>query len=602
MLIVLVGAVLPLALLGLWLTRTAERSGEELLRTRLETALGQIVDEVGLRWLSQRSELLRLAENSAVQTALRAGVVRQPNLQDRALLELQALHAEMRNTVQSAAVSDASGGVRWNLSVDEDATTQRSLLTNPALPVQIGLYDNASGERLGNLEARVLMNSLLPAGAGWGGVSGSVLAVFDPTTGASLLPLSIDPALFARESFLWGNEPWLTVQHVLQEPPMALVLAAPVTPVTEPFQEAAKRNLWILAIVAVGGFGLAALLTRRTTRALVRLAAAAEAVSRGDLDKKVDERPGDEVGRVARAFNSMTESLRDTLRELSLRQSLAAVGEFAASLAHEVRNPLTSVRVDLQRIEEKLPEESDARDLLSRALSEIERVDRSVTGALRVARSGSITLEPVDLRKPLDAALHTAEPKFKSHGAQIEHAEPGDDAIAVRGDAAALEQLFLNLLLNAAQALEKGGRASVFVERTNRDVFTSIRDTGRGITPENLEKVFDPFYSTRPEGTGLGLAIARQIAIAHGGEITMESLPGVGTTVRLRLPLVGEDNTPPRVTLRARGVTVRDVVRAYDMRRSVPQLLSPQRVTFACPCGTPLARAGCPDALQCTSR
>lgn len=543
MLIVLIGAVLPLALLGLWLTGTAERSGEELLRTRLETALGQIVDEIGFRWLSQRSELLRLAECSAVQTALRDGAGPQTNLDNAALLELRELYAEMRSTVQSAAISGASGAVRWTLGADGDATLRAGLLRNPVLPVRLSIYESASGDRLGNIDANVLMSSLLPAAAGWGGVSGSVLAVFNPTTGASLLPLSIDPALFASEWFVWGNEPWLTVQHVLQEPPMALVLAAPVSPFTEPFQQAARRNLWILAIVAVGGFGLAALLTRRVTQALVRLAAAAEAVSRGDLDKRVDEGPGDEVGRVARAFNSMTESLRRTLRELSQRQALAAVGEFAASLAHEVRNPLTSIRVDLQRVEEKLPQESETRDLLGRALGEIERVDRSVTGALQVARSGRITLEPVDLRKPLAAAVHTAEPEFKSHGAQIEYAELGDDPIAVKGDAAALEQLFLNLLLNGAQALDKGGRASVSVERTNRDVLISIRDSGSGIAQEDLEKVFEPFYTTRSAGTGLGLAIARRIAVAHGGEITVESTSGVGTTLTLRLPLAAKHQT-----------------------------------------------------------
>lgn len=175
------------------------------------------------------------------------------------------------------------------------------------------------------------MSSLLPGGAGWGGVSGSVLAVFDPTSGASLLPLSIDPALFARESFVWGDEPWLTVRHKLHEPPVDLVLAAPLAPFAEPFQQAARRNLYILGIVALAVVGLATLLTRRTTRALVRLASAAEAVSLGDLDRKVEEESGDEVGRVARAFNSMTESLRRTLRELSQRQALAAVGEFAAS-------------------------------------------------------------------------------------------------------------------------------------------------------------------------------------------------------------------------------------------------------------------------------
>jgi signal transduction histidine kinase len=298
---------------------------------------------------------------------------------------------------------------------------------------------------------------------------------------------------------------------------MDLVLAAPVTPFTEPFQQAARRNLWILAIVALAVFALATLLTRRTTRALVRLAAAAEAVSEGDLDRRVEDAPGDEVGRVARAFNSMTESLRRTLRELSQRQALAAVGEFAASLAHEVRNPLTSIRVDLQRVEEKLPDESDARDLLGRALSEIERVDRSVTGALRVARSGSVTLEPVDIRQPLEAAIHSAEPELEAHGATLAVEPAGADPLWVKGDAPALEQLFLNLLLG---------------------VSISVRDTGRGIPLENIERIFEPFYSTRPEGTGLGLAIAQRIATAHGGELEIVSTPGAGTTVRLRLPEV----------------------------------------------------------------
>ncbi len=499
------------------------------------------MDEIGLRWLSRRSQLLRLAECSAVQTALRDSSSSQ-GTEDAAQAELGDLFAGMRDAVESATVEDAGGAVRWSVPADGPATSGGATLANPALPVRLGIYDNATGAQLGSLDARVAMSSLLPGGAGWGGVSGSVLAVFDRSTGASLLPLSIDPALFARESFVWGEEPWLTVRHTLHEPSMDLVLAAPLTPFTEPFQQAARRNLWILAIVALAVFALATLLTRRTTRALVRLAAAAEAVSEGDLDRRVEDAPGDEVGRVARAFNSMTESLRRTLRELSQRQALAAVGEFAASLAHEVRNPLTSIRLDLQRVEEKLPDKSDARDLLGRALGEIERVDRSVTGALRVARSGSVTLEPVDIRLPLEAAIHSAEPELEAHGATLAVEPAGADPLWVKGDAPALEQLFLNLLLNAAQALDEGGRVEVTVARYRDGVSISIRDTGRGIPLENIERIFEPFYSTRPEGTGLGLAIAQRIATAHGGELEIVSTPGAGTTVRLRLPQVA----PPK--------------------------------------------------------
>jgi signal transduction histidine kinase len=535
--LIVLGAVVPFALLSVWLTGTAERSGEELLRRRLDTSLSQIVDEVGLRWLSQRSQLLQLAEHPTAQRALRESADA-PELTDSAAVQaLNSVMASMQDDVASAAFSDATGKPRWTLATGEEGSTP-SVLTNPLFPVQLGIYDNSTGQRIGTIDARVRLSSLLPSGAGWGGVSGSVLAVFEPASGASLLPMSIDPVLFARESFVWGDEPWLTVRHELHEPPLRLALAAPLSPFSEPFQQAARRNLLIVAAVVVAVFVLATLLTRRTTRTLVRLAAAAEAVSSGQLDQRVEEVSGDEVGRVARAFNSMTESLQRTLSELSQRRALAAVGEFAASLAHEVRNPLTSIRLDLQQVEEKLPDDDvKVRELLGRALGEIERVDRSVTGALRVARSGSVRLQPVDVRQPLDAALHAAAPEFKSRSARLEPGVIPEQPIWVNGDSGALEQLFLNLLLNAAQSIDSGGSGRTTVEPGDGRVLISIRDSGRGIAAEDLEKVFDPFYSTRPEGTGLGLAIARRIALAHGGALEIESQPGAGTTVRVRLPL-----------------------------------------------------------------
>jgi signal transduction histidine kinase len=553
-LIVLGGAVLPLALLGVWLNQTAERSGEHLLRARLQSALLETVDGIGLRWMSRRSQLLRLAESQWVQAALSGGEGSLPSPSDPTNPpdELRELFAGMEADVSSVAVTDPAGGLVWNLGPEPGAPA-RSSFSDPALTVRVRIHELGTGRLLGTLESRVRMTSLLPAGAGWGGVSGSVLAVLEPTTGASLLPLSIDPALFAREEFIWGEEPWVTVHHVLLEPAMNLAMAAPVTPFAEPFQEAARRNLWILIVVAVAGFFLAALMTRRITRQLVRLAEAAEAVSKGDLDRRVEEASGDEVGRVARAFNSMTESLQQTLQKLSQRQALAAVGEFAAGLAHEVRNPLTSVRLDMQRIEEELPESSKARALLTRALGEIDRVNRSVTGALRVARSGSVQLETIDLRQPIQAAVHAAEPELKAHRVEQYLALPTEGPVWVKGDQIALEQLLLNLLLNAAQAVEPGGRVSVAVERDGVSTVVAVEDSGRGIPEEDLERIAEPFFSTRPEGTGLGLAIAQRIAQAHGQSLEFESTPGVGTTVRLYLSASPPTQNP--VLERERGVT-----------------------------------------------
>jgi two-component system sensor histidine kinase AtoS len=245
------------------------------------------------------------------------------------------------------------------------------------------------------------------------------------------------------------------------------------------------------------------------------------------------------VGRVAHAFNAMTESLRRTLRELAQRQSLAAVGEFASRLAHEIRNPLTAIRIDLQRVEEGLPHDAALRAVQARALREVARLDRAVGGALRIARSGSVVLEPLNLRAPLQAAAEAAAPAFAERGAVLEPipAEPAE--VVVRGDGAAIEQVFLNLFLNAAQALEPGGRAWVEVRPDPEHVTVTLTDEGAGIAPEHRDQAFDPFFSTRPGGTGLGLAIARQIVIAHHGEIRMESAVGKGTTLYVVLPLSG---------------------------------------------------------------
>jgi len=300
-------------------------------------------------------------------------------------------------------------------------------------------------------------------------------------------------------------------------------------------------GLWgTVAIVVVSGaaLGASSLMTRPMARAIEELASATDAVAGGDLDRRVSEERKDEIGRVGQAFNAMTESLRTTLRELSQRESLVAVGEFAAALAHEVRNPLTSIRIDLQRVDEKLDPASPLRVHLGRALREVQRLDQTVSGALRIARSGSIANAIIDLTVPLRRAIEVATPAFVERQARLESLDTARDALMVRGDEGALEQLFLNVLLNAAQALEAGGSAGVRVSAADRLVQLEFWDTGPGIAADRIEKVFEPFYSTKKDGTGLGLPVARQIVRAHGGTIVIDSAEDSGTTVSITMPSV----------------------------------------------------------------
>jgi HAMP domain-containing protein len=159
-----------------------------------------------------------------------------------------------------------------------------------------------------------------------------VLGVSEPASGTPLLPLPFDPGLLEQDRFALGGDEWLAVRRVLAEPALQLVAAAPLNPFTEPFERTARAGALLLAGVALLGLILAHLLTGRLTRSLERLAGAAEAVAQGDLERRIEPAGTDEVGRVAAAFNAMTESLRRTLAELADRRALAAVGEFADAL------------------------------------------------------------------------------------------------------------------------------------------------------------------------------------------------------------------------------------------------------------------------------
>ena len=513
-LVVLAAAIVPLALLALWLARASGRAGEALLTARLDAAVLSAANEAGVRWVEQRSALLDLAGTIEVRRALgdTVGAVSAP--------------ATLPTAVRLAVVRDAAGAVRWTRAGD---TATSGGVFRPVLT----LWSQHAERAIGSLEAAVSGSAIVRA---TGATGGTTLAAFDRRTGLPLLATPFDPDLASKPTFNWNGERWLVARRTLDDPAIEIVAAAPVADYEAPFADAARRGLLALLVVAMLSTLAAILLTRRLTRALGDLALAADGVARGEMGRTVPVQGSEELGRLAEAFNTMSESLRRTLDSLARRESLAAVGEFAASLSHEVRNPLTAMRIDLQRVEEKLEVESPLRAPLRRALHAVDRMQQTVSGALRVARSGRVARAPVDLLVPLDAALHASEPELQSAGARVE-VDTGEVPLVVLGDAAALEQLFLNLLLNAAQAFDApGGVVRVCARADTNHARIEVRDTGRGMSPETLAAAFEPFVTTRPEGTGLGLAIARRIAAGHGGELSLESALGTGTTATVTIP------------------------------------------------------------------
>lgn len=240
---------------------------------------------------------------------------------------------------------------------------------------------------------------------------------------------------------------------------------------------------------------------------------------------------------VVDAVNALVERAERNTRELSQRQAYAAVGDFATELARELAPSVQSARSSLRALEVNLHTDSPLHPPLDRALRELHRLSNTLQDTLRLARSGKLSTRTLDLWLPVRAAYKTAAQDAITHRVLMDPPPHGTTPIWVHGDSDALEQLFLNLLVNGVQNTESGGRVSVNVA-VKGDVSVTITDTGCGIPDGALDRVFEPFYTTKPDRAGLGLAIAWRTAAAHGGKLSIESAMNRGTTVHVSLPVV----------------------------------------------------------------
>lgn len=226
---------------------------------------------------------------------------------------------------------------------------------------------------------------------------------------------------------------------------------------------------------------------------------------------------------------------RERLRHMTRADRLATVGVLAAGAAHEIRNPLTAIKSTLQFVLPKQTNET-ARRMLGQALEETERIERILSGLLSFARQGEMKREAVALEHVLEQTLDLVA--FQARQQKIQILLPScREPVWVEGDPAQLTQLFLNLFLNAIQAMPQGGTLSVDLSRQVSHLSVCVADTGTGIPASHLDQIFDPFFTTKKEGTGLGLSICFGIAQRHGGDIRVESTLGHGTRMLVRLPL-----------------------------------------------------------------
>jgi two-component system, NtrC family, sensor kinase len=279
--------------------------------------------------------------------------------------------------------------------------------------------------------------------------------------------------------------------------------------------------------------------TRRLLAPLARVTERAKAVARGDLTPREVEPTDDEIGQLAAAFEKMVAGVARAQALALSNERLAAIGKMAAHVTHEIRNPLSSIGLNMELLEEELAaggRPQEARQLLGSIKRELERLEHLSEEYLRVARLPSPRMEADDVSAAVKEIVAFARPEIEHASCSVALHIDGKVPAALF-DESQLRQSLLNLLRNAREAMPSGGPIDVTVEAEGMSVVISVDDRGGGIPDDIRARVFDPFFSTKGEGTGLGLAITRHIVEAHGGSVTCEPREGGGTRFRIALPI-----------------------------------------------------------------
>ncbi len=326
-------------------------------------------------------------------------------------------------------------------------------------------------------------------------------------------------------------------------------LPIPIEEFDDLFARTRGRSLFLFLGVFLVGTVLSTGMAARFTRPIRKLDAGIRRLADGDLDVEVAVQGKDEIARLSRAFNTMAAKLRigrERSRELARREKLSALGRLAAGVAHDVRNPLHSIGLTLQHIDEtSRPRAADRSAEFDRSLeiirSEIRRLDELVGNFLRFAKSERHEREPVDLagliRETAKLVRKEAEWRRVELELELDPATP-----PVLADVETLRSAILNLVLNGFEAMPEGGKLHVRLSAANDEVRLEVEDNGIGIPEADRDRVFDFAYTTKDGGSGLGLAMVQHCVVEeHGGKVVLDSTPDRGTRVRLAFPVMTEE-------------------------------------------------------------
>jgi signal transduction histidine kinase len=360
-----------------------------------------------------------------------------------------------------------------------------------------------------------------------GGISGQIRAIYADRALEIVLPLEL------------GNAPFGAIRVGL----------SPVL-IRDDLREALRPMLVATVLMSAAAVLLGLVLATRILRPIHVINSGLMKLQRGEKVGSIDLPPDEELEGVGESFRAISEKL-----------AARSLGRLMAGVTHEVRNPLNAMTIHLELVREHLlrlqrsartpvgavlglegredatPEVSGAREHLDVIASEIRRLDEVITGFVRFIRPEELQLHPVDVKLLVAEVIALVEPDAKRSGITC-RADVPDGIPELRADPALLRQALLNLALNACQAISEGGKLTIAARaEKDRRIALIVEDTGSGISADKLDRIFDLYYTTKPQGSGIGLSIVYRIVQLHGGEIEVQSTEGRGTTFRLLLPL-----------------------------------------------------------------
>lgn len=267
-------------------------------------------------------------------------------------------------------------------------------------------------------------------------------------------------------------------------------------------------------------------------------------IKSGKLHYRIAEELKDEFGELASSFNEMAVSLQEQCNLMQETERLAVVGELAASMAHEIKNPLAGIKVSMEVLSQDLELNQEDKEIFLQVINEIDRITAMLKSLLSYARPPKPQSVSFDVHQVLDATIKSAQYALKSSQEgwrkEIEFIRDFSGEVpAIVADPSQIQQVLLNLLLNAVDAIGDQGRITVQTRKISEEsIRIAIIDSGKGIDEQALDKVFKPFFTTKSHGTGLGLAICKRLIEQSGGRITVANNPdGVGVTFAITLPI-----------------------------------------------------------------